>query len=63
MSYPEGAFTAEREGGTYIVVPEPVAEFTDTAVGVREGGSYALGSGFTDTAVGVREGGSYATTP
>lgn len=41
VSYPEGAFTPEREGGVYIVVPEPVARFTETAVGVREGGSYA----------------------
>lgn len=62
VSYPEGAFTAEREGGVYVVVPETVAGFTDTAVGVREGGSYGLNTDFTDTAVGVREGGSYATT-
>ena len=40
VSYPEGAFTAEREGGLYVVVPEPVAGFTDTSIGVREGGSY-----------------------
>ena len=63
VPYPEGASTGEREGGVYVVVPEPVAGFTDTAVGVREGGSYGLGAGSTDTAVGVREGGSYATTP
>ena len=63
VSYPEGAFTAEREGGAYVVVPEPVAGFTDTSVGVREGGSYEPVTGFTDTSVGVREGGSYATTP
>jgi hypothetical protein len=63
VRYPEGASTGERERGVYVVVPEPVAGFTDTAVGVREGGSYGLAAGFTDTAVGVREGGSYATTP
>ena len=63
VSYPEGAATAEREGGAYVAVPELVAGYTDTAVGVREGGSYGLSAGFTDTAVGVREGGSYATTP
>jgi hypothetical protein len=62
VSYPEGAFTAEREGGVYVVVPEPVADFTDTAVGVREGGPYGLNTDFNDTAVGVREGGSYAST-
>ena len=63
VSYPEGASTTAREGGVYLVVPEPMAGYTDTAVGVREGGSYGLSAGFTDTAVGVREGGSYATTP
>ena len=63
VSYPEGGLTSEREGGVYVVVPAPVAGFTDTAVGVREGGSYGLSTGFTDTAVGVREGGSYAATP
>ena len=62
VSYPEGAFTVEREGGVYLVVPGPVAGFTDTSVGVREGGSYGLNTHYTDTSVGVREGGSYATT-
>src|SRR5262245_32045098 len=40
LTYPEGADTADREGGTTIVVPEPATEITDTSVGTREGGSY-----------------------
>jgi hypothetical protein len=55
ISYPEGAATGDREGGTYLVVPEPVAGFTDTSVQVREGTTPVV-AGFTDTAVQVREG-------
>jgi hypothetical protein len=41
LTYPEGASTAQREGGEYLVVPGPVAGYADTLVGVREGGGYA----------------------
>ena len=37
LTYPEGAFTTEREGGEYIVVPGPVAAYTGTPVPTREG--------------------------
>lgn len=40
LSYPEGASTAGREGGVYVVVPGSLAGDTDTAVGTREGGDY-----------------------
>jgi hypothetical protein len=41
LTYPEGASTAEREGGEYLVVTGPVAGYADTLVGVREGGGFA----------------------
>jgi hypothetical protein len=62
LTYPEGASTEEREGGSYLVVPEPVAGFTDTSVQIREGGAYAPTAGYGDTSVEAREGGTYAPT-
>ena len=61
LSYPEGAFTGDREGGVYVVVPEPVAGFTDTLVQIREGGGSVSETavGPTDTPVQIREGGVY----
>lgn len=59
LTYPEGAFTKQREGGGYIVVPEPVAGYADTSVGIRESGRFTVPAppaGFTDTSVGIREG-------
>jgi hypothetical protein len=56
VSYPEGAFTAEREGGVSMVVPEPVAGYADTEVQIREGGPYGLTAGYVDTEVQIREG-------
>lgn len=65
LSYPEGASTTGREGGMYLIVPEPATTFTATAVGIREGGPYGLTAEFTDTSVGAREGGRYvgSSTP
>jgi hypothetical protein len=37
LNYADVAATAEREGGEYVIVPEPVASYTDTSVGIREG--------------------------
>ena len=56
VSYPEGAFTAEREGGVYVVVPQRVAGYADTFVQIREGGPYGLTAGYADTEVQIREG-------
>ena len=56
LSYPEGALTAEREGGAYVIVPAPVAGYADTEVQIREGGPYGLTAGYADTEVQIREG-------